>query len=335
MKKIFWFLVSLAIAASLGSLLWNSWLTTKYFQEQGTQATLRIGNKYNASRWAEPLPIKKIHAYAATLLPDHEVLIETDQELDKGKEYFVRFLTRDVSAPARELSIRPLVSDIRLKSEADGTPVKLADTDLMDHFVDKAMGPPAKGVYIAKRPEAEAAPDHNKPTVPFYFAGAKDSTLEITWNNCTLGECFIVGAWLLVLQMVFIHAWITPFSNRRAGSERADFVHPSQRRIDPDAPEERTKPIAFKPSARAADSDKEAPAPAPIILPKKTVAMPSATKPPEAPAHSDADSRATTAPPFVAPDADAGPQLKLKRKSPPATPSSNEANEQQTPRPQA
>ncbi|AKC82186.1 hypothetical protein IMCC26134_04230 [Verrucomicrobia bacterium IMCC26134] len=335
MKKIFWFLVSLAIAASLGSLLWNSWLTTKYFQEQGTMATLRIGNKYNASRWAEPLPIKKIHAYAAVLLPDHEVLIETDQELDKGKDYFIRFLTRDVASAGREFSLRPLVSDIRLKSEADGTPVKLADTDLMDHFVDKAMGPPAKGVYVAPRPVAEAGPDHNKPTVPFYLAGAKDSTFEITWNNCTLGECLIVGGWLLVLQMVFIHAWITPFFNRRAGSERADFVHPSQRRIDPDAPEQRTKPIAFKPAAREAEPNAEAVVSAPIVMPKKTIAMPSGAKPPVAPAHSDEDSRATTASPFVPPEGSAEPLLKLKRKSPPATAATGEPQPQQTPPPQA
>ncbi|MEY4488554.1 MAG: hypothetical protein RIQ79_1062, partial [Verrucomicrobiota bacterium] len=116
--------------------------------------------------------------------------------------------------------------------------------------------------------------------------------------------------------------------------ERADFVHPSQRRIDPDAPDERTKPIAFKPTAREVEPKAEAVAPAPIVLPKKTIAMPSGAKPPTAPAHADEDSRATTAPPFMAPDGSAEPMLKLKRKSPPATPSAGAPEGQQTPPPQ-
>lgn len=93
MKKIFWFLVSFAIAASLGALLHNTWKTAEYFQAKGREATLKVGKKYNASRWTSPVPLKQIHAYTATLLPDHEVLIESDQDLAEGKEYFIRLLS--------------------------------------------------------------------------------------------------------------------------------------------------------------------------------------------------------------------------------------------------
>jgi hypothetical protein len=310
MKKIFWFLVSFAIAAGLGAVLHNTWKTTEYFQSQGREATLKVGKKYNASRWSSPIPLKQIHAYTATLLPDHEVLIESDQDLAEGKEYFVRFLTRDVAAEGRALSRRALVNTIRLKSEADGTPVKLADTDLMDRAVAKAMGPPAEGVYVAPRAVAEAAPDHAKPTVPFLIAGAKSPAWEIIWNNSTTGEVIVAVAWGFVAAFFFLHALSTPLLPGRGNlSERKDFVHPSQRRIDPDAPDAPSAKIKYKPSP-ANSHLVDAPPPKPAAIP-----LPPGAKIAEPKTKDADDSRAVTAPPFVAPTSGNEPSLKLKRKS--------------------
>lgn len=325
MKKIFWFLVSFALLAALGLLLKNSWDTVEYFQDQGRQATLKVGKKYNASRWTEPLPLKKIHAYTATMLPDHEILIESDQELGEGTEYFIRFLTRDVAETGRALSRLPLVNTIRLKSEADGTPVKIADTDLMDRAIEKAMGPPAAGVYVAPRAVAEAGPDRVKPTVPFLFTGSKDPVPEVLWNNSTIGELFVIAAWAFMSLFFFLHAWSIPFfPNRKAGSERKDFVHPSQRRIDPDAPEAPSVRLQYKPKPADAHLHDTPPAaavppppppppkPASIPMPASMKITPRVTKPED-------DSRATTAP-FVPPAGNADTSLKLKRRPAADTP---------------
>lgn len=325
MKKIFWFLVSFALLAALGLLLKNSRDTVRYFQDQGRQATLKVGKKYNASRWTEPLPLKKIHAYTAMMLPDHEILIESDQELGEGTEYFIRFLTRDIADAGRALSRLPVVNTIRLKSEVDGTPVKLADADLMDRAIEKAMGPPAKGVYVPQRVVAEAGPDHAKPTVPFLFTGSKDPIPEVLWNNSTIGELFVIAGWAFMGLFLFLHAWSVPlFSSRKAGSERNDFVHPSQRRIDPDMPAPPSARLQYKPNPTgshlhdtppsAVGSSLASPPPRPASIP-----MPSSMKTaPRAPKSED-DSRATTAP-FVPPEGRTETSLKLKRRPAADTP---------------
>lgn len=318
MKKIFWFLVSFALLSALGLLLKNSRDTVTYFQEQGRPATLKVGKKYNASRWTEPLPLKKIHAYTAMMLPDHAILIESDQELGEGTEYFIRFLTRDIADAGRSLSRLPLVNTIRLKSEVDGTPVKIADSDLMDRAIEKAMGPPAEGVYVPQRVVAEAGPDHVKPTVPFFFTGSKDPVPEVLWNNSTIVELFIIAAWAFMGLFFFLHAWSTPlFPSRKAGSERNDFVHPSLRRINPDMPADASVRLQYKPKSADShlhDTPPAASGPSPASPPPKqaSIPMPSSMKITPRATRSD-DSRATTAP-FVPPEGRVETSLKLKRR---------------------
>lgn len=340
MKKILWFLFALALVAGLGNVLSNTWETTKYFQDNGREATIKVGRKYNASRWISPVPIKKVHSYVATLTPNHDVVIETDQSLKENQEYFIRFLFRDEALVAREKSLRLLVGTIRLKSEADGTPVKLADTNIFDRAVDKAMGPPAEGVYVRPREVAENAPAHDKPTVPFILAGAQDSTLEIVWNNSGIGEIILVAVWLLVIKTIALHAWATPFKpNRPTGSESKNFVHPSMRRITRDAPDAPSAKISHKPKPAqpdfvpppepqtapipvptpspytpppAASSIPAAPPPRPTAIP-----LPPGAKSPTAPsAPAEPYSTSTTAP-FVPAQGAVEPTLKLTRKPKP------------------
>ncbi|MBC8008519.1 MAG: hypothetical protein H7067_00305 [Burkholderiales bacterium] len=335
MKKILWFLFALALAAGLGAVLENAWGTTKFFQENGREATIKVGRKYNASRWIEPVPIKKVHSYVATLSPSHEVLIETDQSLKENEEYFIRFLFRDEAVVARQKSLRPLVGTIRLKAEADGAPVQLADTNIFDRAVDKAMGPPAEGVYVRPREVAENAPAHDKPTVPFMVAGAADGTIEIIWNNSGLGEIILVAVWLVVIKMIALHAWVTPFNpNRPTGTESKKFVHPSMRHIAADTPDAPSAKIAYKPKPAEPDfvpPPKPVPAPAPSDAsvgadapsspqPKPTaIPLPPGAKSPTAPnAPSEPYSTSTTSP-FVPAEGTTEPTLKLTRK-PKATP---------------
>lgn len=338
MKKILWFLFGFALAGGLAAVLRNSWQTASYFKEHGREASLTIGQKYNASRWMEPIPIKKVHSYVAILAPDHELVIESDQQLKEKDEYFVRFLLRDSADAARELSFRPLVGTMRLKSEADGKPVRLADTNIFDRAVDVAMGPPAEGVYVRPRETAEAAPDHQKPTVPFVFAGANDSAFEIMIHNSSVGEWIIAGLWLIAIKMVILHAWVTPFDpNRKTGVERKGWVHPSMRGGADGEPKpvEASKKIAYTPKPQDHDyinPTPPAPPPAAPTAPPtpRTVSLPATAADPSAPPSVPTEpySTATTAP-FVPVGGSTEPSLKLSRKprggstNPPATPPAN------------
>jgi len=321
MKKIFWLLVTLALVAAIAAPVWNTWKATEFFIEHGRDATLKVGSKYNASRWATPLPLKKLHSFTGVLLPDHAVLIESDQDLKSGEEYFVQFLTRDVAEGSHAISWRPLVNTIRLKSEADGTPVRLADTDLMDRAVEKAMGPVGPMVYVKPRVVAEAAPDHEKPKVPFILAGANDTVIEILWNNSTFGEWLVLGIGLVLLNVIGAYALSLPWIQRRkSGTERADFVHPAMRRIDADAPDEASSRLVLK-RGTGTEGSSASPATPPNSAPppevkKKTIAMPAKSKAPESPRRDGHDSRATTSP-FVPPANFSEPELKLKRRDTP------------------
>lgn len=306
MKKILWFVFGFVLAAGLATMFWSTWKTARYFEANGREGTLKVGKKYNTSRWTTPLPLKKIHTYTATLAPNHEVLIESDQELEENHEYFIRFLLRDLATEGRKLSLRPLAGSIRLKSNADGTPVKLSDADLFDSVVSKAMGPMGEGYYERPKTVAEAAPSHDKPTVPYLIAGAGDPVMEIIWNNSTMGEWIIAVIWFFAIQLVLLHAWSIPFNpNRPAGSERKDFVHPSMRRVDADKTAASAK-IAFAPKPEDPDFVPEPP------KPRVTLPAPASTK--DKPAAPAPVSTSTTSP-FV-PPAESGPEpvLKLKRK---------------------
>ena len=308
MKKILWFVFGFVLAAGLGAMIWNTWATARYFEANGRAGTLKVGKKYNASRWSSPIPFKKLHTYTAVLAPNHEVLVESDQDLEENKEYFIRFLLRDRAVEGRKLSLRPLAGAIRLKSEADGTPVKLADTDLFDSVVTKAMGPMGEGYYERPKAVAEAAPSHSRPTVPYLLAGAGDPVLEVIWNNSTLGEWLVAAIWVFIIQIALLQGWSTPFNpNRRVGSERKDFVHPSMRRIEADKTEASPK-ITYAPKPEDPDFVPDPP------KPRTTLPAPASTT--ASPAVPASVSTAATAAPFVPPAAagETEPALKLKRK---------------------
>jgi hypothetical protein len=157
--------------------------------------------------------------------------------------------------------------------QEDGTPVTLQDTDLFERALDKAMGPPAAGVYIRPRAVAEAAPDTTAPTVPFLIVEPGAVTWQVIWNNTQVGEWAVLVGWLLVLQWLFTHAWNLPWrSNAQSKTAKKDFVHPSLRRIDADQPEAPKAKISYTPRKTP---PAEAPAPASAApSPASTIALP-------------------------------------------------------------
>ncbi|MCU0791672.1 MAG: hypothetical protein MUE42_02195 [Opitutaceae bacterium] len=332
MKKILWFALGLGLLAAFIAIASNTWHTAAYFQAHGRDGVVVIGAKYNTSLWSKPLPLGKIHSYVAVLAPDHELILETDRDLPQNGEHFVKFLLRDTAVTARDYSVRPLVNTLRLKSAADGTPVRLADTNLFDRIVDKAMGPPAAGVYVRPRETAEAAPTRTAPSVPFVFAGAKDDTWELVWNNLGFGECLLAAFWLLAIKVVLLHAWAIPFDpNRPVGAERKDFVHPSLKKIEPDATPAASTKLSYVP--KPADHDyiqvgKPSPT-APLETTAaqapdgatKSIALPPGARDPLAPPPSRPYSTATTAPFPTDDNTGVSPSLRLSRKPKPPAPS--------------
>lgn len=237
MKKIFWLILALVLGAALWLVLANTWQTTRAFQDRGRPGTLQVANQLNASRWSEPLPLKKIHRYIATLRPNHAVVVETDRALPAGQDFFILYLLRDAAAETRSHSLRPLTNSLRLKTEADGgEPTGRTDSSVFSLEFETTMD--ASSDRAATRPPLPVAPDATKPTVPFVFAGAQDSTWEILWRSRSLGELLLVGGWILLIKISVIQAWATPFRVRPAGAERKGFIHPSLRRIEADAPVE-------------------------------------------------------------------------------------------------
>lgn len=234
MKRLFLLILGLGILGGLGWLGWNTWQTTRYFQENGRDATIVVGPRYNAARWAMP-PLKKIHTYAARLEPKYDVLIETDQELKENDKLAIRFLTRDLAPDLLAFSARPVVNTMRLRTTEDGTPVKIEDSNLFDQLVDRAMGPPAEGVYVRPRAKAEAAPDRQKPTVPFVISESGDSTWAIIWKNSRAGEWLAVGFALLAAQSLLIAVADRQKAAARPDTTKKGFVHPSLRRVEADA----------------------------------------------------------------------------------------------------
>lgn len=211
--------------------------------------TLKIDRQYNASRWAEPLPLKKIHAYTATLAPRHAVIVETDQKLVAGREYFIRFLTRDKAAAVRGRTLRPPSGSLRIRLTEDGDPVGIARTHTMDRTLSRALG---------DAPEADGgapATGHAGDSVPFLIGGANDNTLELVWQNSTAGEWLVLIALLLLTKAVSLSAWFTPLRERHARADRPDFVHPSLRKIDPDAPPAPPQPLTLAPKSAPVPAD--------------------------------------------------------------------------------
>jgi hypothetical protein len=326
MKRLLLLLLGLGMLGTIGWLGWNVWETTRYFEAHGREATLVVGPRYNAARWASPLPLKKIHAYAARLEPKYEVLIETDQPLKPGDTVHIRFLTRDLAPGLLAFSARPVVNTLRLRAADDGTPVKIEDTNLFDRLVDKAMGPPAEGVYVAPRAVAEAAPSNEKPTVPFLLAAPGEGTWRRIWNNSSPGEWILLGLGLLAAQSLLIAACDRQKAARRPNPNRKDFVHPSLRRIEADAPDAPSKKLTYlpkpdeeivlpasqRPSAMATKSTlppraDAPPAPDPALVPLRRADVPA--RPSSAPPPATADSAKV--------DETALPSLASKETAPP------------------
>ena len=311
MNKAINLIISLGLAFVIGWLGWNTWQTTRYFQDHGREGRLKIGRIYNASRWAEPLPLKKINTYTAQLEPKHEVLIESDQQLPENTTVFIRFLSRDLGSSISTFSVRPLVNTIRLRTAEDGSPVKIDDTDAFDKLVDQAMGPVGPGVYVRARPQAEAAPDRAKPTVPFIIGGAQDSTIELIWKNSTVGEWVVYGLLILLFKIWFIHAWSLSWRAPRSVTERKDFVHPSMRRIEADAPAAPSAKISYVPKPEQ-EIHLPATAPRPAPAPYTPAPAPKSSVPGEDEASAPLTSHETAPPMPLPPQSE--PTLKLRRK---------------------
>ena len=269
MKKTLLLIVSFILTCFVAILLVDIWETTAVVQQEGRTGTLKIERQYNASRWDSPLPLKKINVYTATLAPKHAVIIETDQELVAGREYFIRFLPRDKASAVRERALRPIAGSLRARLAADGKPDGIVSTDAMDRALEKAMGDAPKGDVAAP------ATDHANKSVSFLIGGANDGVLELIWQNSTVGEWLVLIALLFLTKALLLSAWFTPWSERESKADRPKFIHPSLRRIDPDEPAAPPKPIALAPKSTPSPSSPppdEAPentAHPPLKLPRK------------------------------------------------------------------
>jgi hypothetical protein len=230
MKKILLLLGSLLGAGVIGLLVFDAWKTAELIRREGVEGSLKIDRQYNASRWAAPVPIKKIHVYAATLVPAYEVVVETDQELVPGKTYFVRFLTRDKAQPLREQALRPVSGGMRPRVAEDGKPPVADPTAALDRLVEKAMG-------STERPAgARPAAGQQAKSVPFFFGGANDNVIELIWNNSASGEWVLLCVLVMLTAMTGLNGIFTPWREMRRSSEADDFIHPAMRKIEADQP---------------------------------------------------------------------------------------------------
>lgn len=270
MKKTLYIILFLIFASALAILVFDIWSTTRTIQLTGRAGSLKIERQYNASRWSSPVPIKKIHAYTATFAPNYPVIVETEQQLVAGREYFIQFVTREQAQAVRDQALRPIAGSVRLRLTEDGNPSGVASTAAMDTILAKAMGDaPAAGVTGP----AEATVRNS---VPFLFGGVNDSTLELIWNNSAFGEWAVLVVLLLLTKVMLINAWFTPLRARRVKADRTDFVHPSLRRIDADEPPAQPqriaiapRPVAVKPEESGQGTPPGTPSHPPLKLPRK------------------------------------------------------------------
>lgn len=265
MKKTLLILTSLILAGLLSTLIADTWRTTDAIRQQGREGSLKIEGQYNASRWSVPLPLKKIHVYSAILAPNHKVVVETDQELVSGHQYFIRFLDRETAVAVRAKALRPPVGSVRLQVAGDGKSTVTESTAAMDRMLERAMGDATTGTAPPPANSANAS-------VPFLIGGANDSTIELIWNNSAVGEWLLLLVLALATKATLLSAWFTPWHERRIKADRTDFVHPSLQRIDADAPPVRPEPIVFAPKPEPADTPPENPPSAaePLLkLPRK------------------------------------------------------------------
>lgn len=252
MKKLFYYLVALVVFGCVALFAFETWKTTAYVRTQGREAAVVIGERYNASRWSAPLPLKKIHIYAATLAPNHGVVIESDQELVAGRQYFIRYLTRDDTPGAPVTWLRPLPGKIRLRAPDDGAPSKIDPTALLDRVVASALGTSHVDETRPNPAASHALPGRHADWVPVLFGGAGDHLLELIWKNSQPAEWLAVFFALLFVQFALVSAWAHPWRKRRSPSLRKDFQHPAMRTIAPDPPAPPVPRLQLKPSTGSA-----------------------------------------------------------------------------------
>ena len=253
MKKTLLILASIALTGLLVILVSDTWRTTEAIREQGREGALKIEGQYNSSRWTSPVPLKKIHTYTATLVPDHEVVVQSDQDLTSGRQYFIRFLSRENTPAVRAEALRPIAGSMRLRLISDGRPDATESTAAMYRMLAKAMEGEEPGV-------AASGQDRTSDSVPFLLGGANDSTLELIWANSRPGEWLLLAVLLLITKALALKAWFTPWRPRRIKADRTEFVHPTLRRIDADAPPPPPLPIILP--VRSPPSGVDAPPPA-------------------------------------------------------------------------
>jgi hypothetical protein len=268
-NKILYAVLSLILTAFIALIAMNVWRSHAYIKEQGAEGVLVIGHQYNASRWAEPLPLKKLHVYTATLAPNYQVVIETDQSLAPRSQVFIRHLALNDRAVDRlDGFLRPVSGRIRIRTSADGAPVVADPTAPLDKAVNKAMGNP----QAAPVPGAFHAPDLSKNAAVFLIGGAKDGTLELIWNNSGPAEWIALFLALFLLQSFAINAWTLPWRERKPCDEEKGFVHPSLETIEADAPRAPVAKIAFKPKPK--DPAESPAAAAEEAAPERTLKLP-------------------------------------------------------------
>lgn len=258
LSKLLYTAVTLIMAAVLALVATDTWRTHAYIKKNGREGVLLVGQKYNDSRWAEPVPLKKIHAYTATLAPNYDVVITTDQELAPRTQVFIRHLSLNDPEIDRQTGIfRPITGRIRLRTPADGTPVAIDPTVPLEKAVEKAMGnqPASQGVK-----PGQTGPDLRRSSATFVLGGANDGVFELIWNNSRATEWIVLGLALFLLQAFAINAWTLPWRKTRPCDEDKDFVHPSLGRIEPDTPRPPVTRIAFKPKPRETEDGPTEPA---------------------------------------------------------------------------
>lgn len=253
LSKLSYIGATVVLAALLGAVGFETWRSHDHIRLNGHEAALVVGLQYNASRWAEPLPLKKLHSYTAKLSPNFDAVIETDQQLAPRQQVFIRHLPSGDTSDRGPLSfLRPISGRIRLRAPTDGVPSAVDPTAPLDHAVNLAMNAKTGASAVV------SAPDPNRPTVAFLIGGANDSTLELIWNNSRAGEWVLLGLGLFLLQAFALNAWTLPWREFKPCDEDKDFVHPSLETVEPDAPRPAVKRIAYKPRTPAAAPATEA-----------------------------------------------------------------------------
>lgn len=227
MKKIFHALAALMLGSIIVTFVVQAWRSTAYLRANGQEGTLVIGQEYSSSRRAEPLLLKKIHTYTA-VFGEHQVVIESDQQLVASKEYPIHYLTRDKiqSAPAAQL--RPVSGALRLRTANDSTPVPADPTALFNRLVDRAVGvfsPEAEPSQVVT-PEVKNTPGR---PVPFQFGSTKESTLHLIWRNSDVIEWVALLLATMLFLTLLTNAWTLPFRAGRLCEEDENFVRPASR----------------------------------------------------------------------------------------------------------